>query len=94
MAWFSAALELPRKVDRVLLAEAKHSELIKSLRERVATLEADRALLIVEAKAAAASAASLMASHSIADLARRIGVLEEQLRRHQPSVRPKRLTDD
>ena len=75
MAWFSTALDLLRKVDRLLTVEAKHSDAIENLRDRVSKLETERALLVAEASASAASAASAMAGHHMADIARRVGIL-------------------
>lgn len=94
MAWIGAIFELVRKVDRVLADEASSRKVLDSLRERVSKLENERALLMVEAKTAAALAASVMAGHHIADLARRVGVLEERSRGPSKPSSRRRLTDD
>ncbi len=94
MAWFSTALDLLRKVDRLLTIEAKHADAIENLQERISKLEADRALLIAEANASASAAASAMAGHHMADIARRVGILEERTRDKSPSARKRRLTDE
>lgn len=89
MAWLSTALDLLRKADRLPTLETKHADPIANLKERVAKLESERDLLLVEAKAAAASAASSAVAQTIADLARRVGGLEERTR-EQAGVRPRR----
>jgi hypothetical protein len=80
-------LALFRKLDSLLQLEAKHGAAIARLEadfivlhERVTRLEGRDAVLIAEAKSAAASAASVTTSSTVADLARRIGVLEERSR--------------
>ena len=83
-----AFINIARSVDRLLALEQRHGELIasiqKELREladRVTKLEAREVLLIAEAKAAAATAASIASSGHLADLARQVGALEERTRR-------------
>ena len=83
--WISSIVELLRRVDQFLILEAKHGRLIEGLQaelqrlgERVARLEAREDLLIAEAKAAAAAAATQVSIASISDVARRIGRLEER----------------
>ena len=78
-------------VERLFQLEKKHGAIleaqsgeIQTLRDRLTTLEqrvmAREEILIAEAKAAAAAAASAVASHHIADIARRLGGMEERLR--------------
>jgi len=59
------------------LIEAQAKE-IQVLKDRVARLEARDEILIAEAKGAAA--ASAVASQHIADLARRVGAMDERTR--------------
>lgn len=91
MAWFSDLRNLIRTLDGLLEVERRHDALINNLRDRLLRLEAAEPVLIAEAKAAAATAASAVAAQHVADLARRVGVLEEQMRRRSPT---RRLTED
>ena len=93
-------LDLARTLDRLFAAEKKHGDLIEAqarrlqdISERVARLEAREEILIVEAKAAAGTAASAAATHHLTDMAMRIGALDERTRRLDPSDDPRRLTD-
>jgi type IV pilus biogenesis protein CpaD/CtpE len=81
-------LKAVRTIDRLLTLETKHTALIEaqakeiqSLKDRVTRLEAREEVLIAEARGAAAIAASAAASHHVADLARRVGALDERTRR-------------
>jgi hypothetical protein len=81
-------LHVVRTIDRLLALEKKHGDLIEALDKevrnlitRVATLESREDILVTEAKAAAATAASVASSAHLADLARHIGALEERVRR-------------
>ncbi len=91
MGWVSSTADLLRKIDKLLGIEAKHSAAIETLRERVAKLERDREILIIETRAAAAQAASASASLHVADLARRLGGLEERMRSDPPPSPRQRL---
>jgi hypothetical protein len=91
MGWVSSTADLLRKIDKLLGIEAKHSAAIETLRERVAKLERDREILIIETRAAAAQAASASASLHVADLARRLGALEERMRSDPPPSPRQRL---
>ena len=82
------ALELLRKMDALLRLEDNHGAAIRrldtaiaSLTERVARLEAREELMVAKAEGAAGSAAATAVAMSIADLARRIGALDERTRR-------------
>lgn len=89
MAWGAGAFNLLRKLDKLLTVEARHSRAIEALQDKVAKLEQERELLIVEMRSAAAQAASAAASQHIADISRRLGALEERLR-PDPSPPPRR----
>lgn len=76
-------VNLLRSVDRLLTLEAKHGRAIEkleaeitALKDRVTRLEIRGEIVIVEARAAAGTAAMQVASASISDVARRIGRLE------------------
>jgi hypothetical protein len=80
-------LGLFRKLVSLMQLETKHGASIRRLEadvvrlyERVTCLEGRDAVLIAEATSAVASAASVTTSSTVADLARRIGVLEERTR--------------
>ena len=94
MGWVSSTADLLRKIDKLLGIEAKHSAAIETLRERVAKLERDREILILEARSAASQAASASASLHVADLARRLGALEERMRPDPPLTPRRRLPKD
>ena len=80
MGWFNGVLDLIRAIDGLMRVEDKHGALIENLKNRVLHLEAREAVPVAEAKAAASAAASAVPAQHIADLARRLGVLEEQVR--------------
>ena len=80
MGWFNGVLDLIRAIDGLMRVEDKHGALIENLKNRVLHLEAREVVLIAEAKAAASAAASAVSAQHVADLARRLGVLEEQVR--------------
>lgn len=76
---------LVRTVDRRLLLEGKHGKAIEelgteidALKQRVTRLESREDLVVAEARAAAGAAATHVSVASLADLARRIGRLEER----------------
>ena len=79
MGWFNGVLDLIRAIDGLMRVEDKHGALIENLKNRVLHLEAREVVLIAEAKAAASAAASAVSAQHVADLARRLGVLEEQV---------------
>jgi hypothetical protein len=92
-------LKLARTIDRLLALEAKHTALIdaqaneiQALKDRVTKLEAREEILIAEARGAAAAAASAVASQHVADIARRVGTLDERTRhlRSLPAPDPDR----
>ncbi len=92
MSWFSGVRNLIRAIDGLMQVEDKHGALIESLKNRILLLEAREAALVAEAKGAASAAASAVSAQHISDLARRVGVLEEQVRQMGGSRR--RLTKD
>jgi hypothetical protein len=80
-------LRAVRAIDRFLQLGEKHTALleaqakeIQDLKDRVTKLEAREEILIAEAKGAASAAASVVASHHVADLARHVGALDERMR--------------
>lgn len=82
---FPNIIELLRSVDRLLRLEANHGKAIErlgqeidNLKERVTRLETREDIVIVEARAAAGTAASQVAIASVSDLAVRIGRLKAQ----------------
>jgi hypothetical protein len=87
MGWFNGVLDLIRAIDGLMRVEDKHGALIENLKNRVLHLEAREVVLIAEAKAAASAAASAVSAQHVADLARRLGVLEEQVRQLRGSGR-------
>lgn len=83
-------LDGARAVDRLFQLERKHGAIleaqageIQALKDRLTSLEqhvrAREEILVAESKAAAATAASAVSVMHIADLARRLGALEERL---------------
>lgn len=85
MVSISDLLALARSLDRLLALEKKHGDLIEKLdaslrqiADRMTALEAREAILVAEAKAAAATAASVAVSAHVGDLARRVGALDER----------------
>ncbi|MDR3529093.1 MAG: hypothetical protein P4L90_00850 [Rhodopila sp.] len=76
-----------------MLVEQKHGAAIEDLKERIARLEAREPVLIAEAKIASATAASAAATQHVGDLARRLGILDEQVRQLGRGSSRKRLTD-
>jgi type IV pilus biogenesis protein CpaD/CtpE len=84
-------LRAVRAIDRFLQLGDKHTALIEAqateiqaLKDRVTKLEAREEILIAGAKGAAASAASVVASHHVAELARHVGAIDERTRRLMP----------
>ncbi len=80
-------LNVARRIDRLLGLEAKHTALleaqakeIQDLRDRLMRLESREATLLAEARATAVAAASSVASQHVAELARRVGAMEERTR--------------
>ena len=83
MAGLSGFIELLRAVDTLLALEKEHGGAIDTLQSemrdvdrRLTRLEAREDIVVEQAKAAAASSASAVIRHSIADMARRVGSLE------------------
>lgn len=87
-----------RRLDRLFALENKHgallekqASLIQALQDRLTTLEARiearEEILVAEAKGAAGSVASMVASQHIAEISRRLGVIEERTRTVVDSVR-------
>lgn len=92
-------LALFRKLDSLMQLEAKHGAAIARLEadvivlhDRVTRFETRDQVLIAEAKGAASAAASATTTSAVADLARRIGVLEERSR--TPRLPPPSPTED
>jgi hypothetical protein len=86
---------IARRVESLFDTQAKQSEALADLQtqmiglaDRVTRLEAREEIVIAEAKGAASVAAMGAATAAMADLARRIGGLEERGRMNGP-----RLTD-
>lgn len=80
------AVEVLRKLDRLMSLDVVLRESVErltsdiaALSNRVTRLEAREGVLIAEAKGAAAAAGATTAAN-MADLARRVGVLEERSR--------------
>ena len=78
-----------RRLDRLFELEKKHGGLIEAqalqiqaLRDEVTQLKAHvharEDILVAEAKGAAGSVASMVASHHVADMSRRLGAMEER----------------
>jgi hypothetical protein len=93
MSWLSGLRDLFRIVDGLMVVEQRHSAALEDLADRIARLEAREPLLIAEAKMASATAASVAATQHVGDLARRLGILEEQVRRLGQGSSRKRITD-
>ncbi len=81
-------LKVGRAIDRLLTLETKHTGLleahakeVQALKDRVTRLETREEIVIGEAKAAAAVAASALASNHLATLAQQVGALNERTRR-------------
>jgi hypothetical protein len=86
-----ALLDWANLLDRLLTLEKKHGALIegnaediRALADRLtrleARIEAREAIMVAEAKGAAAAVASEAAARNVGDIYRRIGTLEERLR--------------
>jgi type IV pilus biogenesis protein CpaD/CtpE len=93
-------LKAVRAIDRLLSLEEKHTTLIEaqakelqSLKDQVTELKAREAVLIAEARGAAAAAAAAVASQHVADLARRIGAMDERMRQFGKLSPPERVPD-
>lgn len=93
MSWFTGLRDLLRGVDALMQIEQKHGKAIEDVKDRVGKLEVGGSVLIAEAKGAASAAASAAVMQHIADLARRIGALEEFARQQGKSESRRRLTD-
>ena len=81
--------------------EKKHSDLIaglgkeiRTLADRVTHLEAREAMLIVEAKAAASTAASVAASAHLSELSRQVGILDERTRKPDGQATHSNMVND
>jgi hypothetical protein len=72
-----AVLELDGRLTTTIKEIGEH---FQRLEQRVAQLEADKREVVTEARAAAATAVSAVAALHTADLARQIGILQEQVR--------------
>ncbi len=88
-------LSLFRQIDALLQLEKKHGASIRqlqedmaALRDRLARLEVREELVVTRAEGAAGVAAATAASASIADIARRLGALEERSRTLPAPERP------
>jgi hypothetical protein len=90
MSWLSNLRDLFRTIDGLMVVERTHGAAIEDLKERVLHLDAREPVLVAEAKAAA----SAVSAQHIADLARRLGALEEQLRNRGSPGQRRRLTKD
>jgi len=93
MGWFPGLWDVLRTVDGLSRVEKRHGSAIDDLKDRTARLEAREPALIAEAKMASATAASAAATQHVAELSRRVGVLEEQVRQLTGTTPRKRLTD-
>jgi hypothetical protein len=78
---------LTRAVERIFELDAKLREGLQEVDQRFAALElrvlqieAEKGMLVTEARAAAATAASAVASLHTSDLSRHIGALQQQMR--------------
>ena len=80
-----------RRLDRLFQLENKHGALIEAqavqiqaLQDRLtkleARIEAREEILVAEAKGAAGSVASIVASQHVAEISRRLGAMEERTR--------------
>lgn len=94
MAWLSGVLSLLRRIDQLMQIERKHGDLLDALSERQRRSEAREEILVAEAKAAAATAASAVASQHVGELARRLGGLEERVNQLERRGTPPRLPRD
>lgn len=92
MGWLKWIRDVLWTLDGLIRLEKKHGASIENLDQRTSRLEAHEPLLIAEAKTAAATAASIAATQHVADLARRVGTLEEQVRQLMATSSRKRLT--
>lgn len=91
LSWAGALWDLARKVHGLLEAQEKTArataaldEDIQALKIGVERLKGREEVLIARAEAAASGAATVVASNTAADTARRIGALEERARRLLP----------
>ena len=91
MRWVATILGLADKVRALLESQEKAAKAIsklhddiQALRLEVERLKAREEILIARAEAAAQTAASAVAVHNTADLARRLGGLEMQVNRLPP----------
>jgi hypothetical protein len=88
---------LARKVESLFETQAAQSRIfaaqekqIADLADRLTRLEAREEIVVAEAKAAASVAAIGAATSAMADIARRVGGLEERSRQ---DIGPKRIID-
>jgi hypothetical protein len=79
--------KLAKTVDRLLSSEKRNSESfaevarrLDAIETRLTNLEAREERMVTEARAAAATVASVAASAHVAELARAVGALEERVR--------------
>jgi len=94
MSWLSGLRDLFRTIDGPLQVEQKRGAAIEDLKARVGRLESGEQVPVADAKAAASAAASAVAAQHIGELARRLGVMEEQLRSRRSPGHRRRLTED
>jgi hypothetical protein len=84
-------LEFARKADQLLQLEKKHGAIleaqaaaIQAIKDRLTKLEehvkAREEILVAEAKGAAASVGSQVASQHMGELSRQVGILQERVR--------------
>jgi hypothetical protein len=91
---------LSRRTERLFDLEDGVATSLKDIDERlaemdrrIARVEADQRAVIAEARGAAAATGSAMAAQAVADISRRLGVLEERTRAAAPAgPRRSRLT--
>ena len=79
MSWISSIVAGLRTIDRLMLEERRHGELIDDLERRQRLYEARENTIVAEAKAAASATASSVAVQHFGDLGRRVGSLEARV---------------
>jgi hypothetical protein len=84
-----------RKIDSLVQLEERHGVAIRrltddlnALKDRVTRLESRDEVLIARAEGAASTAAAVATTTSIADLARRVGAIEERARAAAAALLP------
>lgn len=94
MSWFGTVVDALRRLDQLAHLERKHGALIEAAFDRLAKLEARDSVVVTEAKAAAATAASIAASLHVAELARRQGGLEERVKHLEEQAKSSGRAED